>query len=111
MAKHHKKHENRKGRRHSSRIAGNCPLGRIDISHEGYGFVETQEGTYYVPANRIGGAMNGDIVEVRPRHNVRGGGRKQEAVVMRVHKRALESVGCRRAARPEDQARRLHRLA
>lgn len=92
MAKHHKKYENRKGRRHSSRIAGNCPLGRIDVNHEGYGFVETQEGSYYIPANRIGGAMNGDIVEVRPRSNVRGAGRRREAVVVRVHRRALEYV-------------------
>lgn len=92
MGKHHKKHENRKGRRHSSRIAGNCPLGRIDISHEGYGFVETQEGSYYIPANRIGGAMNGDIVEVRPRQGSRSAGKKHEAVVMRVHRRALEYV-------------------
>lgn len=92
MGKHHKKHENRKGRRHSSRIAGNCPLGRIDISHEGYGFVETQEGTFYIPANRIGGAMNGDIVEVRPRQSVRGAGKRREGVVVRVHKRALEYV-------------------
>ena len=92
MGKHHKKHENRKGRRHSSRIAGNCPLGRIDISHEGYGFVETQEGTFYIPANRIGGAMNGDIVEVRPRQNARGAGKRREGVVVRVHKRALEYV-------------------
>lgn len=92
MGKHHKKHENRKGRRHSSRIAGNCPLGRIDISHEGYGFVETQEGTFYIPANRIGGAMNGDTVEVRPRQSVRGAGKRREGVVVRVHKRALEYV-------------------
>lgn len=92
MAKKHKKHENRKGRRHSSRVAGNCPLGRIDISYEGYGFVETQEGTFYIPANRIGGAMNGDIVEVRPRQNARAAGKKREGVVMRVHRRALEYV-------------------
>ncbi len=92
MAKKHRKHENRKGRRHSSRIAGNCPLGRIDISYEGYGFVETQEGTFYIPANRIGGAMNGDIVEVRPRQNARAAGKRREGVVMRVHKRALEYV-------------------
>ena len=92
MAKKHKKHEYRKGRRHSSRIAGNCPMGRIDINYEGYGFVDTQEGTFYIPANRIGGAMNGDVVEVRPRQNARGAGKRREGVVVRVHKRALEYV-------------------
>ena len=81
-----------KGRNHSSRSLGNCPLGVIDVSHEGYGFVETDEGTFYVPANRMGGAMNGDTVEVRPRAGQRSAGHRQEAVVARVHKRAVEYV-------------------
>ena len=92
MARHGKARRGGKGRGHSSRLQGNCPLGVIDIAREGYGFVETQEGTFYIPANRTGGAMNGDTVEVRPRPAQRGAGMRQEAVVVRVHKRALEYV-------------------
>lgn len=92
MARHQKKRRHQKGRNHSSRIAGNCPIGRIDIAREGYGFVETDEGTFYIPANRTGGAMNGDMVEVRPRHSQRAAGKKREAIVARVHKRAMEYV-------------------
>lgn len=92
MARHGKARRGGKGRGHSSRLQGNCPLGVIDIAREGYGFVETQEGTFYIPANRTGGAMNGDTVEVRPRPAQRGAGMRREAVVVRVHKRALEYV-------------------
>lgn len=92
MGRHKKQRRHYKGRNHSSRTAGNCPVGRIDIAREGYGFVETDEGTFYIPANRTGGAMNGDMVEVRPRHSQRAAGKKREAIVSRVHKRAMEYV-------------------
>ncbi len=92
MARRQKKPRHAKGRNHSSRIAGNCPIGRIDIAREGYGFVDTDEGSFYIPANRTGGAMNGDMVEVRPRHSQRAAGKKREAIVARVHKRAMEYV-------------------
>lgn len=91
-ARHKKGRRPGKGRSHSSRQQGNCPLGVIELSSAGYGFVETEEGSFYIPANRTGGAMNGDTVEVRPRSTQPGAGRRREAVVMRVHRRALEYV-------------------
>ena len=92
MSRHSSRRKQRRPYGHSSKQIGNCPLGRIEVNPNGYGFVETDEGTFFVPANRMGGAMNGDTVEVRPRHQERGAGRRQEAAVVRVHKRAVEYV-------------------
>ena len=92
MPRRSKPRNSSKGRGHSSRLRGNCPLGVIDIAREGYGFVETDEGTFYIPANRTGGAMNGDTVEVRPRSSHHQAGQRREAVVVRVHRRAVEYV-------------------
>ena len=92
MPRRSKPRNSSKGRGHSSRLQGNCPLGVIDIAREGYGFVETDEGTFYIPANRTGGAMNGDTVEVRPRSSHHQAGQRREAVVVRVHRRAVEYV-------------------
>ncbi|MGN0038750.1 MAG: ribonuclease R [Coriobacteriales bacterium] len=92
MPRRSRPRNNAKGRGHSSRLQGNCPLGVIDIAREGYGFVETEEGVFYIPANRTGGAMNGDTVEVRPRSSRHQAGQRREAVVVRVHRRATEYV-------------------
>ncbi len=73
----------RKGRR-GSRGAGHSstrrktpsaafPTGTISITSEGYGFVETSDGKFFIPARRINGAMDGDTVRVRPSSS--GGGR------------------------------------
>lgn len=92
MPRRSRPRNNAKGRGHSSRLQGNCPLGVIDIAREGYGFVDTEEGVFYIPANRTGGAMNGDTVEVRPRSSHHQAGQRREAVVVRVHRRATEYV-------------------
>lgn len=86
----------RKFKRHAKSNAqlrrknGEGPLGVLEVAHGGYGFVETEEGTFYIPKNRMGGALNGDTVELRPRGAEAHGGRKREAVVTRVHRRAME---------------------
>lgn len=42
------------------------PVGVVHIAAGGYGFVDTPEGEFFVPANKMGGAFDGDTVEVRP---------------------------------------------
>lgn len=90
----HRKNQRRhvKTRNHSSKRIGNCPVGILEMNHAGYGFVDTDEGSFYIPANRTGTAMNGDLVEVRPRHTKPQPGHRREGVVARIHKRALEYV-------------------
>ncbi len=45
------------------------PCGVISISSQGYGFVETPEGRFYIPSKRTNGAMDRDLVRVRPSSN------------------------------------------
>lgn len=42
------------------------PHGIVSVSRGGYGFVETPEGEYFVPASKMNGAMPGDEVEIIP---------------------------------------------
>lgn len=44
----------------------------------GYGFVETAEGSFFIPASKIAGAFDGDTVEVAPFHAGESKGRKGE---------------------------------
>lgn len=74
------------------------------MTASGYGFVETAEGSFFVPASKTGGAFDGDMVEVAPMTSGRGkGGRRGEgssgrpaekpaARVVRVLHRAHETV-------------------
>ncbi len=50
---------------------GILPTGKIRVSLDGYGFVETAEGNFFIPASRLNGAMDGDMVRVRPSSNRR----------------------------------------
>ena len=88
MTKRHKKH----ARNYKKKLQGNCPVGIIEINPQGYGFVDTDEGSFFIPANRIGSAMNGDKVEVRPRSQKVADNQKHIASVVRVHERACEYV-------------------
>ncbi|MGI6216175.1 MAG: ribonuclease R [Coriobacteriales bacterium] len=56
----------RSGRR-SNRSVGSLPTGIIRITSEGFGFVESSEGKFFIPSDKIHGAMDGDMVRVRPR--------------------------------------------
>lgn len=87
----HKQHKRGASRHRSAGTRpGNLPLGTLELMPAGYGFVDTDEGTFYIPANRTGGAMHGDTVEIRPRHEQRLPGQKHSASVVRVHRRATE---------------------
>ena len=53
--------------KHSTRgHAHRNPEGTLQVAAGGYGFVETPEGEFFVPASKMGGAFDGDIVEVKP---------------------------------------------
>ena len=92
MARKSRRSRTRKRRRPSGARQGNYPSGRIEITRNGYGFVETEEGPFFIPAKSIGGAMPDDLVEVRPRSGGREPGQKRMASVARVHERATDHL-------------------
>lgn len=80
------------------------PRGTLAVHADGYGFVRTSEGEFFVPASKLGGAFDGDVVEVAPlpassskahrqpgRDAMRTGGRRAARVV-RVIERAHETL-------------------
>ena len=80
------------------------PRGTLVVHAEGYGFVRTAEGEYFIPSAKLGGAFDGDVVEVAPlssaaskahrssgRDAMRTGGRPAARVV-RVVERAHETL-------------------
>ena len=86
----------RRGRRakarhkhNKSHTQANGPTGRIDITSHGYAFCDTDEGSFFIPANSLGGAMPGDFVMLRVRHGQQQG-EKRLASVSRVLSRATE---------------------
>ena len=66
------------------------PHGVISIASEGYGFVQTAEGEFFIPASRTADAFDGDIVEVCKVPSSQAG--RPQARVVRVHQRAHETV-------------------
>uniref|UniRef100_UPI003AAAA381 ribonuclease R family protein n=1 Tax=Ellagibacter isourolithinifaciens TaxID=2137581 RepID=UPI003AAAA381 len=80
------------------------PRGILHLNPEGYGFVRPSEGEVFVPHAKLGGAFDGDLVEVAPlpanaskgrSHEGLGGGRyghKPAARVVSVIERAHEVV-------------------
>ena len=42
------------------------PRGTLVVHAEGYGFVRTAEGEYFIPSAKLGGAFDGDVVEIAP---------------------------------------------
>ena len=53
--------------KHSARSqARRNPVGIIRVAAGGYGFVDTPEGEFFIPANKMGYAFDGDTVEVKP---------------------------------------------
>ncbi|MDO4442617.1 MAG: RNB domain-containing ribonuclease [Slackia sp.] len=75
------------------------PRGVLEVCGSGYGFVQTAEGEFYVPASKIADAFDGDFVEVaRVGSSSRSGARGQAvserpvARVVRVISRAHEFV-------------------
>jgi ribonuclease R len=77
------------------------PRGSLQVSPGGYGFVETAEGEFYIPADRMNGAFDGDLVEISPARQERShkalaraakSTKKREARVKRVIEHAHASI-------------------
>lgn len=93
-----------RSKNHTRRVARSRPRGIMQLNPEGYGFVRTSEGEFFVPHAKLGGAFDGDLVEVSPlpanaskgrSHEGFGGGRyghKPAARVASVIERAHEVV-------------------
>lgn len=84
----------RRGRRRGRkgpvrRAARPDPSGTISIKRRGYGFVETNEGEFFVSQRDLHGAMDGDRVIVSP---VSGDGRRRRARVVHVLVRSHDTV-------------------
>lgn len=91
-----------RSRSHTRRAPRSMPRGTLVAHAEGYGFVRTAEGEYFIPSAKLGGAFDGDVVEIAPlssaaskahrssgRDAMRTGGRPAARVV-RVVERAHE---------------------
>ena len=93
-----------RSKNHTRRTARSRPCGIMQVNPEGYGFVRTSEGEFFVPRSKLGGAFDGDLVEVAPlpanaakgrsREGSGGGryGHKRAARVAAVIERAHEVV-------------------
>ena len=93
-----------RSKNHTRRVARSRPRGIMQLNPEGYGFVRTSEGEFFVPHAKLGGAFDGDLVEVASlpanaskgrSHEGFGGGRyghKPAARVVSVVERAHEVV-------------------
>lgn len=55
-----------KRRRNTRRSPRSNPSGILSMTAAGYGFVETAEGSFFIPASKICGAFDGDTVEIVP---------------------------------------------
>lgn len=51
-------------RSHARRVPRSNPRGVLAVRKDGYGFVKTPEGDYFVPRAKMNGAADGDYVEV-----------------------------------------------
>lgn len=65
-------------------------VGRISLTRKGYGFVEAQDGDFYISSRDTNGAMHGDLVSVRP--DPRRGRQGRSGVVTKVLERAVTQV-------------------
>ncbi|RDB60495.1 3'-5' exonuclease [Gordonibacter sp. 28C] len=55
-----------RSRSHTRRRPRSNPRGVLTVRGGGFGFVQTAEGAYFVPASKMAGAFDGDLVEVAP---------------------------------------------
>ena len=53
-------------RSHTRRSPRSNPRGVLTVHGGGFGFVQTAEGAYFIPASKMAGAFDGDLVEVAP---------------------------------------------
>jgi ribonuclease R len=69
----------------------NVTVGRLELTRNGYGFVDAPGGSIYIGAKDLAGAMHGDTVGVRLNQR-RGGDRGLSGVVSEVIERARTEV-------------------
>ena len=50
-------------RSHTRRSPRSNPRGVLTVHGGGFGFVQTAEGAYFIPASKMAGAFDGDLVE------------------------------------------------
>ena len=55
-----------RNRKHTRRRPKANPRGVLTVSAGGFGFVQTAEGEYFIPASGLVGAFDGDLVEIAP---------------------------------------------
>ena len=55
-----------RSRSHTRRPPRANPCGVLNVRGAGFGFVQTAEGEFFVPSSKMGGAFDGDVVEVAP---------------------------------------------
>lgn len=55
-----------RSRSHTRRAPRSMPRGTLVVHAEGYGFAHTAEGEYFIPSAKLGGAFDGDVVEIAP---------------------------------------------
>lgn len=95
------------GRKRSStrRTPKARPQGVLELAPDGFGFVTTAEGEFFIPASKLAGACHGDVVEIAPaKVNAAAGqgkgrqgqkkqlGQRPTARVLRVVQRAHETL-------------------
>lgn len=67
--------------------------GRIDVKRSGFAFVIDKQGDIFVPSDKKGGAINGDIVAVKIIQDDVAGKRREGAVVSIIEKTTSRVVG------------------
>ena len=99
-----------RSRSNTRRTAYVRPRGTLSLKRGGYGFVQTAEGEFFIPAGWLNGAFDGDLVEVSPARQERSrkalakaakSSHKREARIVNVVERAhAEVVGRYEIAEP-----------
>ena len=74
------------------------PQGILELNAQGFGFVKTAEGEFFIPASKVNGAFPGDLVEISrlsgqsPDRHYSEASRKPSARVARVIMRARDTL-------------------
>lgn len=67
-----------RSRTHTRHHPRSNPRGVLSVHGGGFGFVQTAEGAYFIPSAKMGGAFDGDLVEVAPLPPTDGKGRSKQ---------------------------------
>ena len=83
-----------RSRAHTRRPAKSNPRGQLSVQKGGFAFVQTAEGEFFVPASKLGGAFDGDTVEIArlPKERGRDAGGRTRLDETNGHARAARVV-------------------